>query len=145
MEGKIWCSLRHSAPPERILKRVHFKLTLGCISTHPIWQIWEDGFKFKLWSGGGGIITLWQQLLLWREIMSTLQTCTLYMIGSFVLNSGGPAVACHPCCLLGTDQKWDLNQRETSFYFAPPLPFWDPSSNCDRFYSASLCIVVVLS
>ena len=131
MEGKIWCSLRHSAPPERILKRGHFKLTLGYISTHPIWQIWEDGFKFKLWSGGGGIITLWQQLLLWREIMSTLQTCTLHMfnqIGSFVLNSGGPAVACHPCCLLGTDQKWDLNQRETSrekqvFTLLPLSPF----------------------
>ena len=83
MEGKIWCSLRHSALPERILKRVHFKLTLGYISIHPIWQIWEDGFKFKLWSGGGGIITLWQQLLLWRE-MSTLQTCTLYMFNQTV-------------------------------------------------------------
>ena len=34
MEGKIWCSLRHSALPERILKRVHFKLTLGYTSTH---------------------------------------------------------------------------------------------------------------
>ena len=152
MEGKIWCSSRHSAPPERILKRVHFKLTLGYISTHPIWQIWEDGFKFKLWSGGGGIITLWQQLLLWRE-MSTLQTCTLYtfnQIGSFVLNSGGSS-SCLSSMLpfghrpeMGPESEGDF-KRETSFYFAPPLPFWDPSSNCDRFYSASLCIVVVLS